>query len=397
MEVNVENMAQNCIEAISEKFNNLKRLNIIVTGKSGAGKSTLINSIFRGDLAETGIGRPVTQEIRKIVKKGYPLAIYDTPGFELSEGQQKDVKNEILDIIHKGISSRDINESIHCIWYCVNVGGNRTLDEAERKWLKELTSENKATQVPIIIVLTQAVPQDKAIEMQKSIEAENLNIAKVVRVLAKDEAFSGGHVERSYGLTNLIDVMAEVLPEELQDTFQNMQKVSLKSKKLASQAIIATAVAGSFGEGFAPIPFSDSALLVPTQVAMIAGITVTFGLDVNKSFLTSFVSATIGGTGATVLGKTAVSNILKLIPGVGTVAGGLISGTTAGIITTALGEAYIKIMEMVYKDEIKKDDLFSEKGKATMSKLFDNELKKTGKRDRKWQWKKPKRPKNVHA
>lgn len=397
MEVNVENMAQNCIEAISEKFNNLKHLNIIVTGKSGAGKSTLINSIFRGDLAETGIGRPVTKEIRKIVKKDYPLAIYDTPGFELSEGQQKDVKNEILDIIHKGISSRDINESIHCIWYCVNVGGNRTFDEAERKWLEELTSENKTTQVPIIIVLTQAVPKDKAIEMQKSIEAENLDIAKVVRVLAKDMDFGGGHVERSYGLINLGDVMAEVLPAALQDTFQNVQKVSLKSKKQASQAIIATAVASSFGEGFAPIPFSDAALLVPTQVAMIAGITVEFGLDVNKSLLTSFVSATIGGAGATVLGKTAVTNILKLIPGVGTVAGGLISGTAAAIITTALGEAYIKIMEMVYKDEIKKDDLFSEKGKATMSKLFDNELKKTGKRDRKWQWKKPKRPKNVHA
>ena len=127
--------------------------------------------------------------------------------------------------------------------------------------------------------------------------------------------------------------------------------------------MVATAVAGSFGEGFAPIPFSDAALLVPTQVGMIAGITVIFGLDISKSFLTSFVSTTIGSAGATVLGKTIVSNLLKFIPGVGTVVGGMISGTTAGLITTALGEAYIKIMEMVYKGEIHKENLCSADGR----------------------------------
>ena len=92
--------------------------------------------------------------------------------------------------------------------------------------------------------------------------------------------------------------------------------------------------------------------------------------------MTSFVSSTIGSAGATVLGKTIVANIFKLIPGVGSVAGGLISGATAGLITTALGEAYIKIMEMVYKGEIKKEDLYTSEGKSTMNRLFKSELKK---------------------
>ena len=30
----------------------------------------------------------VSDKIRKIEKKDYPMAIYDTPGFELSKGQQ---------------------------------------------------------------------------------------------------------------------------------------------------------------------------------------------------------------------------------------------------------------------------------------------------------------------
>lgn len=54
-----------------------------------------------------------------------------------------------------------------------------------------------------------------------------------------------------------------------------------RSKKKAA----VTAV--SFGEGFIPIPFSDAALLVPTQVAMIASITTIFGIEVSKGLLTS--------------------------------------------------------------------------------------------------------------
>ena len=376
MQIDTDKIAQQCIDAINEKIKNLNTLNIIVVGKSGVGKSTLINSLFRGNFAETGLGRPVTSEIRRLEKKDYPLAIYDTPGFELSAGQQSKVKDEVIEIIRRGFASKDVNNAIHCIWYCINVGSNRTFDESEVQWLREFTAENKTTQVPVIVVLTQGVPKKKAADMKLLVEKENLDIVKVVPLLAQDMEFDDEYIARVYGLDRLIDVMTEVLPVELQNTLQNVQKASLEAKKRASQGVIATAVAASFGEGFAPIPFSDAALLIPTQVGMIAGITVIFGMDVSKSFLTSFVSATIGSAGATVLGKTIVSNLLKLIPGVGTVTGGFISGTTAGILTTALGTAYLLIMEMVYKGEISKEDLYSEEGKATMVKLFKAELKK---------------------
>lgn len=380
MEINTDEIAEKCIQAINERLKNLNKLNIIIVGKSGVGKSTLINSLFRGEFAETGLGRPVTDEIRRIEKKGYPLAIYDTPGFELSKGQQTKVKDEIIELINKGFASKDINDAIHCIWYCINVGGNRTFDATEVEWLKELTESNKVTQVPIIVVLTQSCPKKKAQDMKTLVEKENLDIVKVVPVLAQDMDFDDEYVAKAYGLDRLIDVMSESLPDELQDTLQNVQKASLESKKKYAQAAVATAVAASFGEGFAPIPFSDAAVLVPTQVAMIASITTIFGLEVNKSFLTGFVSSTIGTAGATVLGKTVVSNIIKLIPGVGTGIGGLISGTTAGLLTTALGEAYIIVMEMIYKGEMASDDLYSKEGKATITRIFKEELKKERKK-----------------
>lgn len=376
MQINTDKMAQDLVDAIHKKVNDLNTLNIAIIGKSGVGKSTLINSLFRGNFSETGLGRPVTQEIRKISKKNYPLAIYDTPGFELSNNQQNKVKDELLELISQGYNSKDVNDAIHCLWYCVNVGGNRTFDSSEIEWLKEFTESNKKTKVPIMVVLTQAIPKSKAIEMKNLVEKENLDVVKVVPVLAQDMNFDEDYTAHSYGLDNLIDIMTEVLPTELQETLQNVQIASLKAKKKASQALVATAVVTAFGEGFSPIPLSDTVLLVSTQVAMISGITVIFGMDVNKSFLTGFVSSAIGASGTTILGKTLVSNLLKFIPGVGTIAGGFISGTTAGLLTTALGLTYIQIMEMIFKGEMTKEAMYTSEGKEKMTSIFKNQLAK---------------------
>ncbi len=373
MNINFNEFCQQLFDEIKNAFNNLKTLNIIVIGKTGSGKSTLINGVFRGNFAETGLGKPVTSKIRKIEKKDYPLVIYDTPGFEMSSSQQKNVKDEILHIIQNGITSNNINDAIHCIWYCINVGANR-LDESEVKWVKEFAAENKTTHVPIIVVLTQAAPKRKAEEMKQLVEGENLPIVKVVPVLAEDMPFDEEYVARSYGLDNLIKVMLEILPEELKKTLLNMEKADLESKINESRKAVYVAAGASAFAGVSPIPFSDAAILIPIQVGMIVKITTIFGLDIDKGFLTAFVSATIGCAGATVLGKTAVSTILKCVPVVGTIAGGAISATTAGLLTTALGEAYIQIMVKVYKGELSKEDLCSEVGKEKMIAIFKGEL-----------------------
>ena len=205
---------------------------------------------------------------------------------------------------------------------------------------------------------------------------ENLDVVQIVPVLAEDYEIDDDYVAKSYGLDVLIHVMGEALPDELMDTLQNVQIASLAEKKKRAQAAIAAATLAATSEGAAPIPFSDCALLIPTQLGMIASITVIFGFDVNKSILTAFLSSTLGAGGATVLGKTVVSNLVKLIPGVGTIAGGAISAATAGIITAALGEAYIGIMTLVFNGEMSIDDLDTKKGKDRMSALFEQELKK---------------------
>ena len=275
----------------------------------------------------------------------------------------------MVDTISKCLATQDINKAIHCIWYCINTASNRVEPE-EIEWIKELSKENQLTQVPIIVVLTQSFSKNNANLLRKTLLEENLDVIQIVPVLAKDYEIDDEYTAKSYGLDVLIRVMGEALSDDLMDTLQNVQIVSLSEKKRRAQAAVATATVVAASEGAAPIPFSDCALLIPTQLAMIASITVIFGFDVNKSILTAFLSSTIGAGGATLLGKTVVSNLIKLIPGSGSVVGGAISSGTAGVITAALGEAYIGIMELVFKGEMSIDDLSTDKGKEEMATLF---------------------------
>ena len=377
MNIDTGKIAQYTINAIAGKT--LKTLNIIVVGKTGVGKSTLINAIFRENLAEnlaeTGIVKPITDHIRKISKKNIPLTIYDTRGFEMGKEVQKQVKDEVVDTINKGLATQDINKTIHCIWYCINAASNR-VEQEEIEWIKELSCDNQITQVPIIIVLTQSFSKKNAQALRKMLLDEKLDVVQIVPVLAQDYELGDDYVIKSYGLNELIHVMSQTLPDELMETLQNVQIASLDQKKRHAQKVVATTTLAATGVGAAPIPFSDCVALVPVQLSMIATITVIFGFDINKSILTIFLSSTIGAGGATVLGKTIVTNLIKFIPGAGTVVGGAISAGTAGVITAALGEAYIRIMELIFKGEMSIDDLSTKKGKEEMATLFKNELKK---------------------
>lgn len=362
-----------CMETLNSKLNGLRTLNIIVAGKTGAGKSTLINAVFREDVADTGIGRHVTKYISKHSKKGFPLTIYDTRGLELDKDVQIKTVNEIKETIREGALSENIDDHIHCIWYCINAGSNRVEDE-EINLLRELTNVQGDEYAPVIVILTQVINDDNARELKKYITKQIPDVCQVVPVMAKAYTVNNGTTLPPKGLDKLIQVMEEVLPDELQVEFQNTQKVSLEGKINLSRKIVEKAAATSMVVGATPIPIADAFLLVPIEILMLVNITIVFGIRHSKSIIPAFLTALIGISGATMVGKTFISHLMKLVPGLNA-ASNMISAATADILTKALGEAYIRVMSAIWKGEIKVSDLKTEKGKEKIRLLIEESIR----------------------
>ncbi len=368
--------AQKIMDEIKENYSSLTTLNVVVIGKTGVGKSTLINSVFGENVAEVGLGRPVTQSIRKLEKEGTPLAIYDTPGLELQgDHSAENLLEQVTNLINEGIQSEDVNQAIHCIWYCINTASSR-VEPTEMNFLRKLGENTKRCNVPVILVLTQAFSKKKTEEMVTALRKENLPVRQVVPVLAQDYEISEDYPKiKAFGIDKLVELMSELLPDTVRDTFIALQIASIDLKRKRARAAVTAAAGAAALTGASPIPFSDAAILVPTQVSMLAGITAIFGLPIEKAALTSIVSATIGTAGATVLGKTVVSNLIKMIPGAGTIIGAAISGTTAAALTGALGEAYIAILTRVASGDISFADLTSKEGMEELRREFEKQLR----------------------
>ena len=97
--IDIVKLAGECFDEINEGEKKLGHVNIIIAGKTGVGKSTLINAAFRANLAEEGMGLPVTQYTSLIEKDNLPLRIYDTVGLELTEKTKQDTIQNVHQII----------------------------------------------------------------------------------------------------------------------------------------------------------------------------------------------------------------------------------------------------------------------------------------------------------
>lgn len=373
------NVFTEAFNKIEKELNNMDKVNILIVGKTGAGKSTLINSVFRAQMAETGIGRPVTQHLKKISKEGIPVNLYDTKGLELSETVQAEIKKEILDEIKRCndlcIKSDSKDELIHTCWYCID-GSVRRCEETDIEWINDI-----ALKVPVIVVVTKGFPKKDAREFKKKIENLNLNCRAIVPVLAekyedRDEEDEDDEVViiPSYGLDKLVEVTLEVLPDGVRKAFNNAQKVSLDKKVSAARKWVTGYAATTGAIGASPIPFSDAPLLVGAQLSMLAHVTAIFGLSVEKAVLTAIISSVAGVSGTTLGGKTLVSNLLKMIPGVGTVTGGAISASVASMMTIALGLAYISVLKYIVEEENKGNEVSTETIKEKMKEAYKKEL-----------------------
>jgi len=359
------NIVKELLEKTDQEVQKMPPVNILVSGKTGVGKSTLINHVFREKLADTGIGKPVTKHLRRITKKGVPIALYDTRGLELEPSVQATVKNEMFNLVEENKNSE---EEIHVAYYCINANSNR-IEQSEIDLINELSEK-----LPVILVLTQSIGKP-AEEFQTYLENLNLSVVTIQRVMAEPYEIDEELSIPEFGLKELIHKTLELIPEEAHEAFTNAQIADIDRKAKSARRWAVKYIAATFGVGFSPIPFSDASVLVPMQVTLLAHITAIFGISLDKSSIVSIIAA-VGGTGsATFVGKTVVANAFKFIPGIGTVIGGAISGGTAAALTSALAMSYIEVLTVLAKNDKEGKEINAQAVKELMQNRFRKNMK----------------------
>ncbi|EMH19862.1 hypothetical protein HMPREF1448_00467 [Helicobacter pylori HP260AFi] len=174
------------------------------------------------------------------------------------------------------------------------------------------------------------------------------------------------------GLEELVAETEKCLSDAIKNKknhFLSIQKANIQKRKQAMieecKTIIHVASGAAGAAGLIPIPFSDALAIAPIQAGMIYKMNDAFGMDLDKSMGASLVAGLLGVTAVAQVGRTLVSGILKLFPGVGTIVGGVISSTTAAVITEGIGFSYLKVLEKCFNDETGEVDLPGEVGMIT--------------------------------
>ena len=330
------------------------KLNVLIVGKTGVGKSTLINAVFGDAVAKTGSGKPITQEINEI-KVNPNFSIYDTKGLELKGFDA--TCDDIANFLEEN-SKKRADEQIHIVWFCVAEPGRR-IEEGEKRLFDIIREKDYAA----IAVITKA-QQDKDENKEKfsdKVKGEfGVNDEYMQRVMALEIEDDDGNIKPLRGIDDLIKKTYDALPEASKQAFAREQKYNKDVKYEAALGIINKYSVAAGAIAATPIPFSDIALLLPTQIAMISHITYNYGFKASAENITklatSFAAVAAGGFAV----RFVAGNLLKFIPAVGSLAGGAFNATVASSTTKLMGNAYLAYLndnfELIYKGDF---DLFS--------------------------------------
>jgi uncharacterized protein (DUF697 family)/predicted GTPase len=333
-------------------------------GKTQSGKTSLIKYLTGADDAEIGHGfKPCTRTSRQyqFPTADAPLLTFldtrgmDEPGYDATEDLAQ------------------FNDLAHVVVVTV-----KALDHSQQRMLEHLSRIRKSKPArPVVLVLTslhEAYPQQQhpdpypfkasaaqTIDIEQPNGDSSITLEPLLRSLREQRERFGGLVDRvvpvdltrpeegftnpAYGGEQLKQVLLEVLPGAYRHTLLALDELTRQLQDLyARQALPRILAYSSLAATAGAIPVVDLLLLPGIQSRMIYHLAQFYGQPLSGARFLELAST----LGLGILLRQASREVVKLIPYVGSVAGGVMAGAS----TFALGKAFCYYYSAIHQGHV---------------------------------------------
>ena len=320
-----------------------QKVNVLVLGASGAGKSTLINAVLGEEKAKVGDGAAVTKKMKLYERKDLPFRLIDTAGLEYSIVKQEKVKRELSGWSEEGLTRKDMTKLIHVIWFCIDAQSKRVSKES----LDYLYRISKLWEgVPIVVVFTKSYAT-AAIEDNEAMYAKvmkwyrrkkKLNVKAVVSVVARELKINDEYSVEAYGIDELKEKTAELIPDAQAINLNVMKNMSYKMRRDAAEKFVMAAKRSALTVTILPTRRESKEFLEPIRDAMYRNVAKAFVLNEEE---TASMMASVDASKLSVKALQFIAKATRNMP--------LLNGVVAAKSTELLGRKAIRTANKLHK------------------------------------------------
>lgn len=164
--------------------------------------------------------------------------------------------------------------------------------------------------------------------------------AKLIETLSSELK----HMENRVGDTAEQNTLIEELTNKIQEIEIKLLGSSLQNKQADAQNTVKMHMIAGMTLGLLPAPLFDIAALTGTQINLLRSLSTHYAVDFDEQLGKTLVASLVSGS-IPVLTVVGLSSFAKIIPGIGTIGGGIGMTVISGAVIYATGQVFIRHFE----------------------------------------------------